>query len=154
MRWITDRPLSKEETLEWIDVNIQYYAYYGYGIYRIILKESAESIGFCGFLPPEKNPYVELVIALDIPYWDDGLGTEIAKAVTGVAFDELGINQFVARVHPMDFKFRRVVEKIGMKLRFTRTDTATEKPGVAHYHKKKPLSKRIEKIISSWMVFG
>ena len=49
------------------------------------------------------------------PFWNQGLATEAARAVLGLAFGELGLNRVQANHLPRNPASGRVMEKIGMQ---------------------------------------
>lgn len=81
-------PFDEERTRNWIEWNLQNYKEYGFGLWAVVLKETAELIGDCGitiqnidgkFLP-------EIGYHIHKKYWRRGFGSEAAKAVRDWAF--------------------------------------------------------------------
>jgi [ribosomal protein S5]-alanine N-acetyltransferase len=56
---------------------------------------------------------VEVAWAIVPERWGHGLATELAQAATGVAFDDLGLDQLVAFTLPDNVASRRVMDKSG-----------------------------------------
>ncbi len=57
---------------------------------------------------------VEIIYLVVREHWGRGIATEAASAVRDYAFGDLGLDRFVALVHPENAASCRVAEKIGM----------------------------------------
>jgi RimJ/RimL family protein N-acetyltransferase len=106
---------TKEE-LEWI-MNV-YYGQYGFGLWATTLKETNEFIGRCGLLPwtIEGRPEVEVAYLLAKAYWEQGLGTEAARAIADYGFGELHLSRLICLIDPANEASVKVAVKIGMSL--------------------------------------
>lgn len=91
---------------------------YGFGLYAVELKETAEFLGFVGlaWVPFELHftPCVEIGWRLDTAFWNRGLATEGARECLRYAFEELALDEVVAMTVPANVRSRRVMEKLGM----------------------------------------
>jgi [ribosomal protein S5]-alanine N-acetyltransferase len=56
---------------------------------------------------------VELAYALVAEYWNRGPAPEMARAVTDLAFERLGLTNVVCFTLPTNLASRRVMEKVG-----------------------------------------
>ncbi|HIF0233125.1 TPA: GNAT family N-acetyltransferase [Legionella pneumophila] len=117
MRYIGDglpvhRDIIAEKIPEWIEL----YEKHKYGLMALIIKESHEFIGFCGFIHQtvEGVAYIELGYRLDEVYWGKGIATEAARAVTCYAFNELKLPGLIAIIHHQNHASKRVAMKVGM----------------------------------------
>jgi RimJ/RimL family protein N-acetyltransferase len=78
-------------------------------------------LGFCGltvpmFLPPVL-PAVEVGWRLARPAWGRGVATEAARAALAFGFEQHGMRQIIAVVHPANDRSLRVCAKLGMQPR-------------------------------------
>src|SRR5262249_12832325 len=60
------------------------------------------------------TPAVEIAWRLDRAHWGRGYATEAARAALDYGFGELGLDQIVAITVPINWRSRRVMERIGM----------------------------------------
>lgn len=83
------KPFDEERTKNWIEWNLNNYKEYGFGLWAVVLKETAEFIGDCGLtiqnIDGEYLP--EIGYHIHKKYWRRGFGSEAAKAVRDWAFE-------------------------------------------------------------------
>lgn len=114
MQFVGDgQPWSEEKTMFWIESSIETARTHGYCRWALVLKETSELIGFCGFIPTDDGP--EIGWRLAKPFWGEGLATEAATAALRYAFDTLGFQQVIALVQSPNRASIRICEKLGMK---------------------------------------
>lgn len=88
----------------------------------VVLRESNELIGWCGFGPLDFDPSeIEIYYGLSRQHWGRGLATEAAEAMMHYAFETVGLERMVAVVRPENSGSVRVIEKLGMIFRKTVT---------------------------------
>ncbi|MEN8905386.1 MAG: GNAT family N-acetyltransferase [Clostridiales bacterium] len=82
----------------------------------VILKETNELIGWCGFgeLEYDKSQ-IELYYTIASSHWNLGYASESALAVLKYVFSIVKLNEIVAVINPENLASIRVVEKIGLK---------------------------------------
>jgi ribosomal-protein-alanine N-acetyltransferase len=68
----------------------------GFSPYLVMLKESKDIIGVCGFNPPNNGYDAELMYHLAKKYWGKGYATEAAKGCIDYARKHLKINNIGA----------------------------------------------------------
>ena len=85
-------------------------------LYAVILNQTGELLGYCGFYHPEGFEDVEIGYRLEPKYWNHGLITEAARAVRDHGFSELKLDHLISLIHPQNVASRRVAEKTGMTL--------------------------------------
>lgn len=107
------------------------YAYYGYGMWLIVLKETDEVIGRAGLEYKEGEDGLELGFMLGEDYWHRGYAYEACSAVLTYGREYLGCECFYARVHPDNGSSRRLCERLGMH-----TDGTCEEQGLLIYRKR------------------
>lgn len=90
MRYIGDgQPVGLDIIAKKIPEWIELYEKQKYGLMALVLKETNELIGFCGFIHQivDGEEYIELGYRLDAGYWGKGIATETAMAVRDYAFN-------------------------------------------------------------------
>jgi RimJ/RimL family protein N-acetyltransferase len=96
-------------------VPIASYERNGFGLYRVILKESGESIGMCGLIKREELEDVDIGYAFLPKYWSKGYAVESALTIKEYARDFIGLKRLVAITDPENQGSIRVLERIGLK---------------------------------------
>jgi RimJ/RimL family protein N-acetyltransferase len=91
------------------------YERFGFGLYRVELKDSQTPIGICGLLKRDSLPDVDVGFAFLPKYWARGYAVESASAVMKHGRDVLGIGRIVAITAPDNQGSIKVLEKIGLK---------------------------------------
>ncbi|MGF1489186.1 MAG: GNAT family N-acetyltransferase [Prochloraceae cyanobacterium] len=82
-----DRIVSFQETKEIVARSIKAFDRQEYGLWLAKLKEDLTVIGFCGYWPFFEPPQIQLIYGLDPNYWQQGLATEMARAMIKYGFD-------------------------------------------------------------------
>ena len=90
------------------------YAKNRFGLWRVSLKESNESIGMCGLIKRATLDDVDVGYAYLPRFWSKGCATEAALACRDYARDVVGLQRLVAIVDPANEGSIRVLEKLGM----------------------------------------
>jgi ribosomal-protein-alanine N-acetyltransferase len=91
------------------------YERFGFGLYRVELKDSKVPIGICGLLKRDSLPDVDVGFAFLPKYWARGYAVESASAVMKHGRDVLGIGRIVGITAPDNQGSIKVLEKIGLK---------------------------------------
>ncbi|NAY90476.1 GNAT family N-acetyltransferase [Muricauda sp. JGD-17] len=91
------------------------YAKNGFGLYKISVKESLESIGLCGFLQRDYLENPDLGFALLPKYEGNGFMREAAKAIMQFGKSQLKLDCISAIVMPKNVRSKGLLEKIGFK---------------------------------------
>jgi ribosomal-protein-alanine N-acetyltransferase len=107
--------ISKEKAETVLASSIESFENYGFGIWAVILRESGDLIGFCGFRYLDDTPEIELTYGISTPYWGMGFATEGAKAAIRYGFEEVGLDRIVGIADTENIASRRVLEKVGMR---------------------------------------
>jgi len=80
--------------------------------YAAVTKAGNELIGSCNFvLASDSN--IGWIVNKD--YWNQGYGTEMAKAMLGLGFEEFNLRRIVACCDAENVGSYRIMEKIGMR---------------------------------------
>jgi len=111
-------PLSRLEVKEWIARNQRRYDLRGHGLWAVVLRQSGEFLGDCGPVWQELNgeSHVEIGYHFRRGHWGHGYATEAARAATGWAFENLGVDHVISLIRPENHPSRRVAERNGFAL--------------------------------------
>ncbi|MGH7881712.1 MAG: GNAT family N-acetyltransferase [Candidatus Dormibacteraceae bacterium] len=111
-------PLSRDESDALVDRIEAGFSRNSFGLWALEVATSGEFIGFTGLAVPNFEaaftPAVEIGWRLAQAAWGKGYATEAARAVLGVAFDELGLAEVVSFTSQANTRSRAVMHRIGM----------------------------------------
>lgn len=107
---------SDEEVQIWLDKQIQRYAFYGFGLWAVILKENHELIGQCGLTmqPWREEEVLEIGYLFQKKYWHKGYAIEAAKECKKYAFQVLNAEYVCSIIRDTNIASQRVAIKNGM----------------------------------------
>ena len=91
------------------------YEQHGFGLYLVVLKETAEPIGICGLVKRETLPDADIGYAFLPAFWKKGYALEATAATKRHAFAVLGQKKLLAIVNPENASSIKVLEKIGLR---------------------------------------
>ncbi len=83
--------------------------------YAVVLKESSDYIGYCGFQYCSVLDGIEILYGYAKEYWGNGYAIEAAKAVLDFGIAELKYEEVVAAVNYDNVASDKVLIKIGME---------------------------------------
>jgi len=116
MRYISDgEPWPDERILEFVGRQVAHFDRLGYCLWKLLLKETSEMIGFCGLQPLDGTAETEIGWWLAQAWWGQGLATEAARAALRDGFERAGLKRIVAVALPANRASIHVMEKLGMK---------------------------------------
>lgn len=99
------------------------YRRFGFGLWLVELKVTAQPIGLCGLLRRDSHPDVEIGFALLPEARGQGYAFEAAAATVHVALNTLALTRLVAITAPGNAASIRLLERLGLKyermVRFT-----------------------------------
>lgn len=98
-----------------LDGPVASYERFGYGAYRVALKESDVPIGMCGLFKRDSLEDPDVGFAFLSRFWSKGYAFEAASAVMTYAREVLGIPRIVAITAPHNEASMRVLGKLGLK---------------------------------------
>jgi RimJ/RimL family protein N-acetyltransferase len=93
---------------------LAHWAEHGYGWWAVEMRADGAFAGWNGLQYLPETGETEIGYLLGKPFWGRGLATEGALAGLGFGFEELGLGEIVAIVHPDNVASQRVIEKLGM----------------------------------------
>jgi RimJ/RimL family protein N-acetyltransferase len=106
---------TRAEVAAELRLQMAHQAEHGWALWALEERETGLFVGDCGLQPLElRGPEVELSYDLHPDLWGNGLATEAATAVVGVARGPLGIDRVLAVVKSTHTASRRVLEKAGL----------------------------------------
>jgi RimJ/RimL family protein N-acetyltransferase len=93
---------------------LRLYAEYGYGPFRMRLREDGVDVGICGLFRREGLDEPDIGFAILPDHCRRGFGYEASVAVLDHARDALGLSAVTAIVSPQNEASIRLLEKLGM----------------------------------------
>lgn len=108
----TQNPESLAERLQFY---IDCYETYGFGMCRMIWKETGETIGSSGLQPLEDTGEIEVGYNLVKEFWRRGIGFECARGWLHYGFTKANLIRIVAVAQPENVGSWRIMEKLGMR---------------------------------------
>jgi RimJ/RimL family protein N-acetyltransferase len=113
------KPLTVEESDEFIDRLIAHYEKHGYQYFATEILATQELVGFIGLAfqryKTEFSPATDIGWRLKKSVWGNGYATEGAKRCLAYAFDDLGLKKVFSACTQNNLKSEHIMRKIGMK---------------------------------------
>ncbi|MEO5591406.1 MAG: GNAT family N-acetyltransferase [Chitinophagaceae bacterium] len=116
LQFIGDRGIRNITDAENYIINgpMSSYEKYGHGLYKIILKSTAEAIGICGIIKRDTLEDKDIGFALLPEYTGNGYAYEMAAATLQHAKKELGVKRIVAITLPANIRSINLLTKLGL----------------------------------------
>lgn len=116
LKYIGDRKVHSLEDAEGYLENgpLRSYRLHGYGLWCVVLKESFEPIGMCGFLKRPILEDVDIGFALLPGFEGNGYGSEIAAACIEFGHSRYSINRVLGITMPENHRSIAVLERLGL----------------------------------------
>jgi RimJ/RimL family protein N-acetyltransferase len=114
MRYV-GKPLERSGCEKWIDVTLQNYQRFGYGMSAVTRRPAGDVIGFCGLVHPGGQAEAEVKYAFLAEAWGQGLATESVQGMLAYGASEHGLHAIIATAEPDNVASHRVLEKCGMQ---------------------------------------
>jgi ribosomal-protein-alanine N-acetyltransferase len=117
MRAFDTVPFTASQTTAWVARNLDHQTKHGFGLFAVVLKNTGDVIGDCGFEMMSLDGETETELGYDLAraYWGRGLAREAAGAAAAFAFATLGLDHLVSLVRAGNARSLRVAEAIGMR---------------------------------------
>lgn len=118
LQFIGDRGIkTMEDARAYIENSlVKSYRENGYGLYKLVLKESSIPIGICGLVNRNSLPHPDLGFALLGAYEGKGYAWEASVAILEQAKVELHLKRVLAVAKAANHRSVKLLEKIGMHL--------------------------------------
>lgn len=84
------------------------------GIWAVEWRHQPCFLGWCGLFPLEESGLIEIGYRYVRTAWNQGIGTEAARAVLDHGFRILRFDPIVAVAYPENTRSRRLLEKVGL----------------------------------------
>jgi RimJ/RimL family protein N-acetyltransferase len=91
------------------------YAQFGFGLFRVELKDTGAPIGLCGLLKRDYLDDVDIGFAFLPEFWSKGYAYESAAAIMTFGRESLGLKRIVGITAPDNHGSMRVLRKIGLE---------------------------------------
>lgn len=107
---------SEEETLAWLDRQLNRYRRYGFGLWAMVLRNDHEMIGQCGLTmqPWKEREVLEIGYLLVKACWHQGYATEAAVACKEYAFAVLRAKEVCSIIRDTNYPSQAVALRNGM----------------------------------------
>jgi len=106
---------TREEEMKSIQFYINMQKNKGFSPYVVVLKESGDVAGVCGFNPPDNGCDAELMYHFKVKYWGNGYATEAARACVEYIAKSRIINVLGASIEPENISSEKVLLKLGFR---------------------------------------
>ena len=118
LRYIGDRGVrTMDDALVYIETGpVASYARNGFGLYRVDLTGSGETIGMCGLIKRDTLDHADIGFAFLPQFRGQGYAREAAAATLAYGHDALALDRIVAIVSPDNAPSRRLLELLGMRM--------------------------------------
>ncbi|MGM5468979.1 GNAT family N-acetyltransferase [Flavobacteriaceae bacterium LMO-SS05] len=116
LKYIGDRHLKTVEHAKTYLKNgtLKSYADFGFGFYKLQLKEEHTSIGVCGLIKREQLDDVDIGFALLPEYECKGYGYEASVSVLKLAKEKFNLKKILAITQPTNTSSIKLLEKLGL----------------------------------------
>lgn len=116
LEFIGDRGIrSEHEAADYIQNGLIYsYDRYGFGLYKIELKENKVPIGICGFVKRDYLDHADIGFAMLPNYEGLGFMLEAALACMSFGYNSLGLNPILAVTTFENTRSKHLLQKIGL----------------------------------------
>jgi len=116
IKYIGDRNVrSLEAGQKYLEERIlKSYEDYGFGLYKLILKDTGKEVGVCGFVKRPELDDPDIGFAMLPGHEGQGYGFEAASALLEYAESVLKLNRILAITLPHNLKSVRLLEKLGL----------------------------------------
>jgi [ribosomal protein S5]-alanine N-acetyltransferase len=98
-----------------VDGPMASYQRFGFGLWRVALKDSSVPIGMCGLLKRDFLEDVDIGYAFLPEHCSLGYALEVSSAVMRYAREQLGLDKVVAIVNDDNTRSIRLLEKLGFR---------------------------------------
>lgn len=135
VRWVGDgRPITREQCAEWLAVTGSNYEKYGYGMFALEDRNSAQVVGFCGLVHPGGQAEPEIKYAFRRSHWGRGLAGEAVPALLDYGAAVHSLKYVIATVAEGNLASQRVLLKSGLSPACERAEEDGSVTLVFHWH--------------------
>ena len=137
LRFVGDKGIrTVADAIAWIENGPRaMYARYGYGLYRVELRETAEPIGICGLVNRDWLADPDIGFSLLPSYWSQGYALEASRTVMNQARQVHGLNTLLAITNSDNASSIRLLSTLGFSFQGqVRTPDGKEELSVWGFH--------------------
>lgn len=108
--------LAEETSRAILDQHLRHWAAYDFGMWVFLQRRNEEAIGYCGLRQYELQgaAEIELFFGVRSKFFRMGFGTEMARAVIAIGFQEIGLSSVIAFTLKDNAGSRALMATIGM----------------------------------------
>ncbi|WP_312099057.1 GNAT family N-acetyltransferase [Niallia sp.] len=113
-----EHPFSDEETLNWLNRQLERYKDFGHGLWGLVLKETDEMIGQCGLTYQNfaGKSVLEIGYLLRKDAWHQGYAIEAAREAKNYAFEKLKADEVYSIIRDTNISSMNVAIRNGMTI--------------------------------------
>lgn len=117
--WAYNNRFSDQDCQSWLNWNLNSYQTHEFGLWKIIDKETSELVGECGITMQMVNEkeYPEIGYHIKKEYWNQGIATEVAKAVRDFGFKELNLAELIIISRDINLQSMNIAIKSGFTIK-------------------------------------
>lgn len=114
-----EHAFSEEETVSWLNRQLERYQQHGFGLWAVVLKENGEMIGQCGLTMQNvpQGEVLEIGYLFQKAYWHRGYAAEAVVGCKRYAFDMLRADEVFSIIRDSNIASQNVAKRNGMKAR-------------------------------------
>lgn len=114
-----EHAFSEEETVSWLNRQLERYQQHGFGLWAVVLKENGEMIGQCGLTMQNvpQGEVLEIGYLFQKAYWHRGYAAEAVVGCKRYAFDMLRADEVFSIIRDSNIASQNVAKRNGMKER-------------------------------------
>jgi len=120
---------SEEDAVRYIQNGpMASYERYGYGLFKVELRQTSTPIGICGPLKRETLEHPDIGFAFLPRFWGQGYALESSAAVMNYSREVLGLNDIAAITTPTNEPSIKLLAKLGFMFQSLKSLTENEPP--------------------------
>jgi ribosomal-protein-alanine N-acetyltransferase len=114
-----EHAFSEEETVSWLNRQLERYQQHGFGLWAVVLKENGEMIGQCGLTMQNvpQGEVLEIGYLFQKAYWHRGYAAEAVVGCKRYAFDLLRADEVFSIIRDSNIASQNVAKRNGMRER-------------------------------------
>ncbi|MGK7125825.1 GNAT family N-acetyltransferase [Streptococcus agalactiae] len=124
--WAYDKSFTDQDCQYWLDWNMNSYRSDGFGLWKIIHKETSEVVGECGITMQtvEGENYPEIGYHLKKEHWNKGIATKLLGQYEIMLSEELNLEELIIISRDINLQSMNIAIKSGftIKKRFLKND--------------------------------
>lgn len=111
-----EHAFDDDETLQWLNKQINRYKEFGFGLWAAVLKSTGEMIGQCGLTVQdcEGKQVLEIGYLFQKSFWHKGYAIEAASACKNYAFNKLNADEVYSIIRDTNIPSQNVAIRNGM----------------------------------------